>query len=79
MTIKHKKARDWFREINKLCQFSSLEHPGTKASNSELQRWINQGSVIVNGETLKADELIDFPIFSVVLHPKSRKRRCTLY
>lgn len=49
-----------------------------KASNSELKRWLINSSVIINGEVVKWDELIDFPIFSIVLFPKSEKQRITI-
>jgi len=73
------KARQWLVELNKLCSFMSREVPGKRASSSELQRWIEQGSILFNGERVKKDELIDFPIISVVLFPKSEKHRTTLW
>lgn len=73
------KAREWLANLNKLTQFMSIETPGKRASNSELQRWLDQGSILINGERVTRDELMDFPIISVVLHPKSDKRRCTLF
>jgi len=77
------KARQWLAELNKLCCFMSVEKVGKngkleRATNSELQRWLDQGSVLVNGERIGRDELMDFPIISVVLFPKSEQRRCTL-
>lgn len=72
------KAREWLSNVNALCQFPSVEVPGKKASKSELQRWLDQGSVLINGERVSRDELMDFPIISVVLFPKSDQRRCTL-
>lgn len=77
--MEHLKARQWLTELNKICQFVSREVPGRKASNSELQRWIEQGSILFNGERVAKDELIDFPIISVVLFPKSTKHKCTLW
>lgn len=73
------KIREWFRELHAVCQFTSVEVPGKIASNSELQRWIEQGALLINGERVSKDEPLDFPIISVILHPKSTKRRCTLY
>jgi len=49
-----------------------------KVSNSELKRWIQNSALIINGEQVKWDELIDFPVFSIVLFPKSEKQRTTL-
>lgn len=73
------KALDWLKSIHSTCRFMSIETPGKVASNSELQRWIDQGSVLVNAERLDKKEEIDFPIISVVLFPKSQTRRCTLF
>lgn len=50
-----------------------------KASNSELRRWIERGSVEINGHVDRdPKEVIDYPVLSVVIHPKSAKRRTTL-
>ncbi len=58
----------------------SVEKPCLVASNSELQRWIKNGSVEVNYYCDRDPrEIIDYPIVSVVIHPKSAKRRTTLW
>lgn len=60
----------FLRSINELCHFQTRE--GKKvgaASNSELKRWIQNKAFIINGETVEWNELIDFPVFSVVLFP----------
>lgn len=49
------------------------------ASNTEKQRWIEQGAVIINGQkvtSFKAD--VDFPVDSLVLFP-SGKSKITLW
>ncbi len=62
----------------------SIESPGSKdrpcsvMSNGELRRHIQQGAVLFNGERVTPDEAIDFPVFSLVMFPKSQKRRTTL-
>lgn len=43
------------------------------ASKSEVRRWVQAGAVKVNGEQLNVDEIIDFPIFSLVLFPKGKR------
>lgn len=55
----------------------STEKPNTIVSNSELRRWIANGSVLFNTETVTWDEKIDFPVFSLVFFPKG-KRKTTL-
>ena len=48
------------------------------ASNSELRRWIQQGAILFNGERMEPNEPIDFPLNSVILFPKSDKKRITI-
>ncbi|HWT40542.1 MAG TPA: hypothetical protein VN081_04745 [Dongiaceae bacterium] len=52
---------------------------GKPASGSAVRRWVAEGKVKVNGENVSPQELIDFPVYSVVLNPKSEKRRVTLF
>ena len=71
------------KDLNKICQFTSVETPTRdgvvqKPSNSELRRWIEQGSLLINNERCTPNEIIDFPLISVVLFPKSEKKRTTL-
>jgi len=54
--------------------YASMEKPGQMATKSEVRRWCEQGSVLMNGERVGALEEMDFPLISVVLHPKSGKR-----
>ena len=64
----------WLRDLNEVCHFQTRE--GKKvgaASSSELKRWLQNKSVLVNGEPVEWDEPIDFPIFSVVLFPKGKR------
>ena len=58
-------------ELNKVCFFMSKERTG-RASNSELKRWLKNQAVIVNGESIKWDEPMDFTIYSFVLFPKTK-------
>lgn len=72
------KIFDWFRDLHKVCQFQSIETPNKVASNSELRRWIEQKSLLINNEHCTPNELLDFPLISIVLFPKSEKKRITL-
>lgn len=56
----------------------SREKPCTVASNSELRRWIADGSVQINGERWSADEEAPASVWSLVFFPKSAKNRTTL-
>jgi len=56
----------------------SIEKPCLPMSNGELRRLIQQGAVLINSERFSPDEVIDFPVFSLVFFPKSDKRRTTL-
>ena len=56
----------------------SIEHPCTRPSKSEIKRWLNQSSVLINGKKPKAEEEIEFPITELVFFPKSKTRRTTV-
>ena len=71
------KAIDFLISIKDALPMSN-EKPCTMASNSELRRWIQQGVVLFNTERVEINEEIDFPIFSLVFFPNSKKKRCTL-
>jgi hypothetical protein len=47
-------------------------------SSGELRRQAKQGAIIINGETFNVDELMDFPVFSLIFFPKSKKRKTTI-
>lgn len=60
------------RSLNEVCHFQSREGRKVgKATNSELKRWLQNKAVLVNGEPINWDEVLDFPIFSMVLFPKN--------
>ncbi len=43
-------------------------------SNSELRRWLERGSVIINGVRPKPSDEIYFPIKEFIIHPDSPNR-----
>lgn len=43
-------------------------------SNSELRRWLANGTILFNTERCTWDEEIDFPVFSLVFFPSSPNR-----
>lgn len=47
-------------------------------SNSFLRRLIQDGGIRFNGKILKPTDKVDFPIFSIVVFPKSELRCTTL-
>jgi len=60
--------------LHEVCHFQTREGKKVgRASNSELKRWIQNNVLLINGESVKWDEPMDFPIFSVVLFPKSAR------
>ncbi len=75
--MRHKHLLDFLIQLKKLCHFQSLERT-EKATNSELRRWFERGSVEVNGERVAWNDPVPEVWASLVLHPKSR-RRCTLW
>ena len=70
-------ALQWFNSLRPALPMS-IETPCKIMSNGELKRHMQQGGVLVNGESVTPDENIDFPVFSLVFFPKSTNRRTTL-
>lgn len=71
-------AIDFLLEVNALCcGFHTNERGYTKATNSELRRWLQMGAVVINGVRPKPFDVIEFPVTSMVLFPKGA-RKCTL-
>lgn len=66
------KAIDWLDHLTEYVW--SKEGRPQFASKSEKRRWITQKSVIVNGFPLEIDDVIDFPILSIVLFPKGKNK-----
>lgn len=52
----------------------SIEKPSLLASNGEVRRWCTNKAVLINGESVKWDEPVDFPVFSLVFFPKGGRR-----
>lgn len=70
-------AFDWLWELNLACGgFFSTERPKQKASNSELRRWITNGSIRFNDKACAPNEEIE-RIETLVMFPKSDKKRTT--
>lgn len=70
-------ALQWLNSLRPALPMSA-EQPCKPMSNGELRRHMQQGGVLVNGERVAPDELIDFPVFSLVFFPKSATKRTTL-
>jgi hypothetical protein len=82
MSLKDKLAPDTafgiMKNLSKLVGgFYSTERPPSKITNSELRRWFQKGSIIINGKKVSWNDVIE-DIESLVLHPKG-KRKTTLY
>jgi hypothetical protein len=43
------------------------------ASNSEIKRWLENSAARFNGKALKPKDMLDFPLYSVVLFPKANR------
>ena len=65
-------AWEYLRELNEYCSFMSRERTG-KATNSELKRWLQNQSVLLNGRRIKWNEQVDFPVYELVLFPKKSR------
>lgn len=66
------KAWQFLIDLHSVCHFMSRERSG-KASNSELKRWLQNQSVIINGRRIKWNEEVDFPVKECILFPKRNK------
>jgi len=53
---------------------SSTEKSPEPTSNSELRRWFEKSSILINGVVAKIDDQIVFPVHEVVFHPKGKRR-----
>jgi hypothetical protein len=66
-------AWNFLRSLHKVCHFQTKEGKKVgEASTSELKRWIQNKVLLINGETVGWDEVLDFPLISVVLFPKGQ-------
>ncbi len=52
----------------------SVEQGCKPMSNTELRRHIQQGGILINGERIQVNEEIDFPVFSLVFFPNSKRK-----
>lgn len=43
------------------------------ASNSEVRRWLDNAAIRFNGRALKPKEMLDFPVYSIILFPKANR------
>ena len=60
------------RSLHEVCSFQTREGKKVgRASSSELKRWIQNNGLKINDEFVTWDEVLDFPVFSVVLVRKS--------
>jgi hypothetical protein len=49
------------------------------ASGTAVRQWLANGTVVINGEKVDANEMLDFPIWSIVVFPNSDQRRVTIW
>ena len=50
----------------------------TRASNSDMKRWLKTSSVLINGKRPLPNDTIEFPVTECVFFPKSEKLRVTM-
>jgi len=65
-------AHDFVRSIPHLPWDSENQRP--RPSNSVLWRWLEQGSILINGGTPKPKDDVVFPVTQLVFFPMGRKR-----
>jgi hypothetical protein len=56
----------------------SREKSPKRASKSELRRWLTQRSVTINDTTPQPDDVLTFPIQSLVFFPKGKSKTTML-
>lgn len=71
------KGIELLKTLGASCKFLSREAPGRTASQSEMRRWFDRKSVIINGSSARWDEEFK-EIDSLILFPKSN-RKITLW
>ena len=70
-----KDVRNWYKTFCFLpasCEGDKLHDP----SRSELKRWLEKGSVQINGVRPRPNDEIKYPIKQFILHPGGN--RCTI-
>lgn len=71
---------EFLTDLNDCCKFAHTSRKGEVANRSELNRWIKQGSVELDGQIVRdIKHVVSFPIKSFVLFPSSKKKRTTLW
>ena len=74
--IPNKTVSDWLLPLLK----GIWNHAENKAGGSNFARnLIKQQAVRINGFPVELNELVDFPVVSIVVFPKSATRRITLF
>jgi hypothetical protein len=54
--------------MHEICHFQTREKSKVgKASSSELKRWLQNGALKINAESVAWNESLDFPMFQVRL------------
>lgn len=71
------RALDYIESLRPAVPFST-EKGCSAASKSEVRRWLDGGSVKINGKSIKANDNIPLPVTSLVFFPKSATRKTTL-
>lgn len=65
---------EYFMSLHEVCQFQTREKRKTGvASNGEIKRNCNNSVLRINGNVIRADDLVPFPIKSVTLWSKENR------
>ena len=60
------------------CSPMSKEKPHSEASNSEIRRWLEKGSVRINEKAVQPNDVLEFPIKQLIFF-KGSKSQCTIF
>lgn len=67
-------AWELLRSLHTVCHFQTREGSCVgPASASELKRWLQRSAIHINAEPVRWDEVLDFPLHSVILFPRGKR------
>jgi hypothetical protein len=64
---------EWLNSLRPALPMSS-EAPCKAMSQSELRRHLKSKAILINGESCEWNELLDFPVFGLVVFPNGKRK-----
>ena len=66
-------AFEYLKSLKYLPGSTENKHYG-RPSNSEIRRWLLNGSVIIDGDKPKPDDIVYLPIWELIFFPNSKRK-----